>query len=67
MGNLVIDKINLAFEPDEFYALQDIVNQWYQQNHSKYEHFKDHPLIKVTNELRNFQPIKIDGELAYSN
>ena len=51
MGNLVIDKINLAFEPDEFYALQDIVNQWYQQNHSKYEHFKDHPLIKVASQL----------------
>jgi hypothetical protein len=64
MENLIIDKINFAFEPDEFYALQDIVSQWYRQNHSKYEHFKDHPLIKVANEVRNFQPIKVDGTVT---
>ena len=64
MENLIIDKINFAFEPDEFYALQDIVSQWYRQNHSKYEHFKDHPLIKVANEVRNFQPIKVNGTVT---
>ena len=64
MENLIIDKINFAFEPDEFYVLQDIVSQWYRQNHSKYEHFKDHPLIKVANEVRNFQPIKVDGTVT---
>ena len=64
MGNLAIDKINFSFEPDEFYALQDIVSQWYQQNHSKYEHFKDHPLIKVANDFRKLQPVKVDGTVT---
>lgn len=67
MGNLIMDKITFSFEPDEFYALKDIVNQWYQQNISKYEHFKDHPLIKVANKVRNLQPVKVDGELTYNN
>ena len=64
MSNLAIDRITLSFQPNEFYALQDIVSQRYQQNHSKYEHFKDHPLIKVANEVRNFQPIKVDGTVT---
>ena len=64
MGNLVMDKITVSFNPDDFYALQDIVSQWYQQNHSKYEHFKDHPLIKVANQVRNLQPVKVDGILT---
>ena len=67
MGNILIDKINFAFEPDEFYVLQDIVSQWYQQNISKYEHFKDHPLIKVANDFRKLKLNKVDGELTYSN
>lgn len=29
--------------------------------------FQEHPLIKVANELRNFQPVKIDGTLTYNN
>lgn len=58
MGNLVMDKITVSFNPDDFYALQDIVSQWYQQNHSKYEHFKDHPLIKVANQVRNLQLVR---------
>lgn len=57
MGNLTMDKITLSFNPDEFYALQDIVSQWYQQNHSKYNGFEEHTLIKVTNEVRNLQPM----------
>lgn len=64
MENLVMDKITFSFNPDDFYALQDIVSQWYQQNHSKYEHFKDHPLIKVANEVRNLRPVKVDGTLT---
>ena len=67
MGNLIMDKITFSFEPDEFYALQDIVSQWYQQNHSKYNGFEEHPLIKVANKVRNLQPVKVDGELAYNN
>lgn len=63
MGNITIDKINFSFEPDEFYALQDIVSQWYQQNHSKYNGFEEHTLIKVVNKVRNLQPIKVDGNL----
>lgn len=64
MENLVMDKITFSFNPDDFYALQDIVSQWYQQNHSKYEHFKDHPLIKVANEVRNLRPVKVDDTLT---
>jgi hypothetical protein len=61
MGNLTMDKITLSFNPDEFYALQDIVNQWYRENRSKYDGFEEHTLIKVANKVRNLQPIKVDG------
>ena len=67
MGNLKMDKINLSFTTDEFYCLQDIVTQWYRENHSKYDgFFEEHPLIKVANGIRNITPIKIDGTLTIS-
>lgn len=64
MLNLVIDKINFAFEPDDFYALQDIVSQWYRQNISKYEHFKDHHLVKVADDFRKLKLNKTDGTVT---
>ena len=64
MGNLEMDKINLSFTPDEFYCLQDIVTQWYRENHSKYDGFEDHPLIKVANDIRKLMIHKIDGTLT---
>lgn len=59
-----MDKITFSFNPDDFYALQDIVSQWYRQNHSKYDGFEEHTLIKVANEVRNLQPIKVDGTVS---
>ncbi len=64
MGNIEATKVTLSLEIDEFYALQDIVAQWYRDNRLKYNGFEEHILIKVANDIRNIRPIDINGALT---
>ena len=64
MGNIEASKVTLSLEIDEFYALQDIVAQWYRDNHLKYNGFEEHVLIKVANDIRNIRPVDISGTLT---
>jgi len=64
MGNIESNKVTLTLEIDEFYALQDIVAQWYRENHLKYNGFEEHALIKVANNIRNIRPIDINNTLT---
>lgn len=64
MGNIKSNKVTLTLEIDEFYALQDIVAQWYRENHLKYKGFEEHVLIKIANDIRNIRPIDINNTLT---
>lgn len=63
MENIKSNKVTLTLEIDKFYALQDIVAQWYRENHLKYKGFEEHVLIKVANDIRNIQSNDINGTI----
>ena len=62
MGNFKPHLVKLEFEPDEFYALQSIIEQWYAEHHldeGYYTKLKN----QVANEIRQTTLCEINGSV----
>lgn len=63
-GKIEIGSVRMLMEPKEWYALKDIVKQWYIDHHHEYTD-PDNERIKVAKYIKDHEEIRGTWNLEY--